>query len=245
MMSSEPTKHEFIAFLNSPFLLWVLSAIVLTVGGAYFTSRAECISQAQRASDNFYSVKDEIEARQRAIWRAVLDAGNIASVKSVLRVPASRPEFKGQSLSELGQKMVMMANAIDFSVVQEQLKAKLGQDDNARKLASNKRLEWEKKYIKVFPLSMGVVPDKLSNLDLPVIKEFASDQLSSMGGVPTFQGLFVNLEPRCSFIHIGERLWMGTDKPILTMSLSNKSTQPISFKLDSFITYPDTTSNAE
>jgi hypothetical protein len=88
--------------LNSPFTLWLLSAILITVGGAFFSTRQQCIADAEKVIESAAKLDSEIARRQRYIFRSIVAAETVAELKDALaKMPTLYADFAGRSLFEL------------------------------------------------------------------------------------------------------------------------------------------------
>jgi hypothetical protein len=62
--------------LNSPFTIWLLSAIVITVGGAYITGYQKCEADAGNLITNYYKDQNELIRRFEYIQSKVAAANS-------------------------------------------------------------------------------------------------------------------------------------------------------------------------
>jgi hypothetical protein len=90
-------------FFNSPFGLWLLSAILITFGGAYLSARHECVVSARTDIDIFYQLTFEIEARRERIVSAIERTSNSIDFWNTARSNAFADfkQFDGQNLPSL------------------------------------------------------------------------------------------------------------------------------------------------
>jgi hypothetical protein len=71
----EPPKATRLwRFLNSAFVIWCLSAILLTVGGGYITNHQQCMRDADQIIDRRSHLASEIFGRNAAFATRVADA---------------------------------------------------------------------------------------------------------------------------------------------------------------------------
>jgi hypothetical protein len=108
-----------LAILNTPLGLWLLSAGLITIGGATITAHQDCLANARSDLTTFQSLSAEIYSRRVRIARATLETSNAIDFLKVLKLNAFavHKEFDGQSLRALiGQqemvrsKIVMLTN---------------------------------------------------------------------------------------------------------------------------------------
>jgi hypothetical protein len=90
-------------FFNSPFGLWLISAILITLGGSYLNARRECIVSARTDMDTFYQLTFEIQARRERILVASERTSNSIDFWNAARSNAfvEFKQFDGQSLASL------------------------------------------------------------------------------------------------------------------------------------------------
>jgi hypothetical protein len=54
------TYRSAVTFFNSPLGLWLLSAMLLTVGGAALSARQECLASAQSDIESFHRLSENL-----------------------------------------------------------------------------------------------------------------------------------------------------------------------------------------
>jgi hypothetical protein len=70
----QPKTGRLRSFFNSPFVIWCLSAILLTVGGGYITNHQQCMRDADHIIDRRSHLALEIFSRNAAFQTKVADA---------------------------------------------------------------------------------------------------------------------------------------------------------------------------
>jgi hypothetical protein len=102
---SRPAKAaSMLAFMNQPFVLWLLTATVLSVAGAYFTTSRECHIAAHEDYERFRGLGEEITARiwtisDRYNWEGTLDRVMFKEYMTGERY--FRSDYKGRTLTAL------------------------------------------------------------------------------------------------------------------------------------------------
>lgn len=96
-------RGGMLAILNSPLGLWLLSATLITVGGATITAHQDCVASARSDLMTFQDLSTEIYSRRVRIARATLETSNAIDFLKVLKLNASavHKEYDGQSLQAL------------------------------------------------------------------------------------------------------------------------------------------------
>jgi hypothetical protein len=111
------TPRSAVTFFNSPFGLWLLSAIFLTVGGAALSARQECLALARSDIESFNRVSDELAARRLRLLVAVRYSSNSIDFLKTMQSNASAnfKEFDGQSYPALIAQQRRISGRFDFS----------------------------------------------------------------------------------------------------------------------------------
>ena len=102
----KPRGSRLTGLLNSPFTLWLLSLLVVTVGGAYFTTRNQCYQDADRFIDNYEKLAVELRLRQAHIRDSVAKAKSGDHLLTLLRTrPQTTTEYGLRSLRALRRQL--------------------------------------------------------------------------------------------------------------------------------------------
>ena len=98
-----PPRNEILSTLGSPFILWVMTAIFLTIGGAYFTKRQECLVTARSDINQFLKMTIEITHRRTRLLTALETSSNPIDFLKAVRSNSysSYKDFDGQTLESL------------------------------------------------------------------------------------------------------------------------------------------------
>lgn len=98
----KPKAKRWIVILNSPIIIWLLSVIVLTLGGGYYTTYRQCVADAQSIASAYRTIDYEIRYRQDSIIDVVLQAKTMDDVRRGLTNKFYySSELKDKSISEL------------------------------------------------------------------------------------------------------------------------------------------------
>jgi hypothetical protein len=79
---SKPKENGLWALLNRPFTLWLLSLILLTIGGSYLTAHRQCQEDADKQIDQLEELDTEIERREQHIREIVEQNASIAAIRA-------------------------------------------------------------------------------------------------------------------------------------------------------------------
>lgn len=66
--------NKLLAFINSPIFIWLLSALVLTIGGAYITNHKQCRDDAEKIIERRKHLRQELFSRELDRDRRVANA---------------------------------------------------------------------------------------------------------------------------------------------------------------------------
>jgi hypothetical protein len=97
------SPRSAVTFFNSPFGVWLLSAIFLTVGGAALSARQECLASARSDIESYNRVSDELASRRLRLMFALSQSSNATDFQKALRSStyATYKEFDGQGFRAL------------------------------------------------------------------------------------------------------------------------------------------------
>jgi len=102
--------------LNSPITIWLLTALLLTVGGGALTSYRQCVVEANDAIERHFDAKNELYYRQEYIAERVAIADSIADVREAFeKVPHYIARMKDSSSKEVMFIMMRTKRLIDES----------------------------------------------------------------------------------------------------------------------------------
>jgi hypothetical protein len=98
----KPKENKFWALLNKPFTLWLLSLILLTVGGSYISAYRQCQQDAYAQIEQFQKLRRELLERENHIRQIVNGNSTIAAMRDQLAQPYFHdPEYKDYSLKTI------------------------------------------------------------------------------------------------------------------------------------------------
>jgi hypothetical protein len=73
----KPPTHRLYRAINSPFILWLLSALLITIGGAYLSNHRTCVEGAQKDIVLYERLASEIFYRRLRLLRLANTSGTI------------------------------------------------------------------------------------------------------------------------------------------------------------------------
>lgn len=76
----EKPKSKLWAFVNSGIVLWLLSALFLTLGGGYFTNHAQCMRDSEQLIERRRMLGEELLGRNYAFSEKVEAATNVKGI---------------------------------------------------------------------------------------------------------------------------------------------------------------------
>jgi hypothetical protein len=90
-------------FINSAFFLWLLSAVILSIGGAYFNQHLACITSAETDGLFYSHLTEEIFDRQARVISALTTTSNPIDFSKVVDSKSfvTFKEFDGQNFKSL------------------------------------------------------------------------------------------------------------------------------------------------
>src|SRR5215469_1400068 len=74
----KPERNRLLAVINSAFFLWVMSALLLSIGGSYITNHKQCLDDAEKVIERRSHLSQELFFRGGAL------ADRMAKAKTVL-----------------------------------------------------------------------------------------------------------------------------------------------------------------
>jgi hypothetical protein len=100
--------------MNAPSFLWLLTALILTVGGAYFSSHQQCMRDARTDIEMYRRLTREFYERKRQIAEVVERAKSIEGIRVGLRNPGyTYAELKDRSAFQLAREKQALQNKMD------------------------------------------------------------------------------------------------------------------------------------
>jgi hypothetical protein len=195
-----PEKPNLILrILNSPFTIWLLSAIVITVGGSYITGYQKCEADAGRLITNYY--KDQIELIRRFDYvRAKVSAAkSFEDINHAFEThPVVYDDLKNRTTRDLQFELLRTEQLIDFSHASRR----------AMSVGMGLITEADGRPFPFSPvdihrygaLSVGEWPDSIDEADLDRAKHFV-DVFSRMEVDRLWARNGLLLSPDCNFVN--------------------------------------------
>jgi hypothetical protein len=101
-----PKRGKLAAFVNSPFFLWLLSIVFVTMGSIYFNTQQQCLRDARQIADNYKRIVDELGIKKFAIYYSVMQARSMEDVRKTMRsLPWLYSDLRERSLRQLDKEM--------------------------------------------------------------------------------------------------------------------------------------------
>lgn len=170
----KPKRNRFLAFINAPAFLWLLSVIVLSIGGTYYTNYKQCMADAESLDRDFRSARLKLLGRQFALIPSMLKAKSFEELRTLLNTKGEDNKTLVQLWSDLSGDQVR----IDMKALKPNL------DRIQQPLTS---LPDYNKFRSVF---VGLVPPNLNDQDLPgfqkMLGPFLTDTADLMFLMPLF-----------------------------------------------------------
>lgn len=103
------------AVLNSPFVIWLFTACMITLVGAYLSANQQCVAEAERIIESVAKLDAEIVQRQGHIIRSINAATTGEELKAAIanRTPLYS-EFTGRTLFELIDQKTRLVRKLDL-----------------------------------------------------------------------------------------------------------------------------------
>ena len=116
----ERRTRPVLGVINSPFFLWLLSAVFITIGGAYFSTRQQCIAEAEKIAEQYEKIGIEIERRQGYIHHTIVTMNSVSAIKEALsQIREYYSDFHSRPLFELIEQREKLLERIDTSPFDE------------------------------------------------------------------------------------------------------------------------------
>jgi len=202
----KPPRSKLVAIINSGFFLWILTACVVSAGGAYLTSYQQCRKDADDAIERYTKVERELFQRELKIQGIILSNSSISAIKEKLSAPNSYyPEFAGFPTQTLRESNAGFLNRVI------DLRLPLAIDSPSPDL------------LKLFTVANGNIPDGLTDKDLGVLREFARTILAQARPIPLPGFGLSQFEPACGPRTLIDRFFHGTSVDIVRSSAKRPS----------------------
>ena len=104
-----PKRGRLLAIINSSFFIWLMSVLLLTIGGSYITNHKQCLDDAEKIISRRDHLEQELHSRQADYHRHVTEAKTYQEAFSMLQdkggsiftdlAPLSYSEVEGELLT--------------------------------------------------------------------------------------------------------------------------------------------------
>jgi hypothetical protein len=196
----KPKESRLWALLNKPFMLWILSLILLTVGGSYFTAYRQCEQDAYAQIDQFTKLKHELIARENHIRQIVVDNPTVAAMRDKLLSPNYYfyPEYKDYPVEAIREAYNESAQKIMDH----------GHFDRRPPLPAS-----DQKFVRVMD---GEIPASVTDADIPALRKFALSSAAIRMPENDYVWLPRSFDgPVCVPFQLFERSILGNPVPIV------------------------------
>jgi hypothetical protein len=113
----KPRENRFFKVINSPSFLWILTAVLLSLGGAFYSTRQQCIKDSDKITESLHKVSQEIESRLSFAYNGIDENSTFKSVKTALdHAPYRYSEFQSYTIVELYDRFRAMEWRVDSTV---------------------------------------------------------------------------------------------------------------------------------
>ena len=119
-LATPKPKNRFLAFINAPFTLWLLSAVVLGFGSVYYTAYKQCIMDGTKLSEDYMLYRTEMIHRQISLANAITSAKTLADIyKYRESIPDDAVKLKDKKLVEIVEFLEQLSTRIEFMINQD------------------------------------------------------------------------------------------------------------------------------
>ncbi len=148
------------AIINSPIFIWMLTVVVVTLGGAYYTTYRQCVADARQIVSISATYGVEIRHRQDEIANAIGEAATVVDLRKAL-------EKKTYFISDLKDKTMIELQAAYRD-------AYLQIDRSGIDATPERALISSPLFARFGVIFSGYLPPTLSDADLPDLKKYAA-----------------------------------------------------------------------
>jgi hypothetical protein len=127
LLASVPKRNIVLAVINSAFFLWLLSAILLTIGGGYVTNHQQCMREADQFIARRSHLASEIFSRNAAFATTIADAKKLQPPFQPSKQGSLYPDLSNLPYGEVERELLMLYERIELDELPdpEILKAQL------------------------------------------------------------------------------------------------------------------------
>jgi hypothetical protein len=173
-------------FVNSSFGLWLLTTLVLSIGGTAFSARQECLASARSDIESFQRLTHELFERRFHVIFASSMVANEIDFERAINDFAKDKDYREQSIAGLVNEYKRLKGRISFNSDYSNRSEKLDEEIEKSNFGGV-----------MYVLQGGHLFRKLKEEDLKLIYEH-SDQVSDLYGKRFGLDAMLYLEPNCS-----------------------------------------------
>ena len=211
---AEPKPRRIIAVINSPFAIWVFSAVALSIGGTLFDGVRTCRIDANQSKVMYEKLETETFNRLDHLYVAILDA---QTLKTFLDSPAFKErqegytfaEFKGRRLEDIENEFLRLS--LEKTERKPWFFRERGLSSAGLHFAvyGSEGMPW-------YPLDTSDLTQAADG-DLPKMKEEAQFQRKGLVRAKSQRGQTVQI-PLCGILPVAQRLVTGAPTAVLMTS---------------------------
>jgi hypothetical protein len=119
-LATPKPKNRLLTFINAPFTLWFLSAVVLGFGSVYYTAYKQCIIDGTKLSEDYMLYRTEMVNRQISLAYVITSAKTLADIYRYREsIPDDVVKLKDKKLVEIVELLEQLSTRIEFVINQD------------------------------------------------------------------------------------------------------------------------------
>ena len=140
----KPKRGRLLAIINSSFFIWLMSVLLLTIGGSYITNHKQCLDDAEKIMDRRDHLRQEMYVRDFDYEHRVAEAKTFReAVSASPRGPAKQPLFSALgnlSYGEMHGEYYTLSERIRYEEFPDPAIDKLRREKNDRSYELGRKL---------------------------------------------------------------------------------------------------------
>jgi hypothetical protein len=210
----KPKRNKLLAIINSPFFLWLMSLVILTIGGTYVGAYQQCTKEALDQITLDVKIQREYIERRGHILDIIDHDASIAAMRTDLSKPYFYyPEFKDYPLAYVREQYKRARNSIIDTT--ERSAVQSVHDAGPDLLNSFDRVVLRAKF---GDPANGNLADDLQDADIPMLRDFVNQaKKKDMPQLFFFWTLLARtpLQPACTISRLWDRALHGSEAKIV------------------------------
>ena len=107
-------KTKATPFYQTPLCIWLLSAVLVTVGGTFFSSQSNCYIAAEKLIDEHDKILTELNYREKQVAKAVNSTNSLGdALAKIAEAPLSKSDISGRTSAGLLVRLVYLRSRTD------------------------------------------------------------------------------------------------------------------------------------